>query len=158
MITSKLVLRNVGTVDVEFIKTIEDDTFSDAWSLAALNSMFDYDYYHCYVAVLKDEETEKEILMGYAIFKTVAGESELLRFALSCEQRGRGFGKSLLAYALAEENRHQTEKVFLEVRESNEAAIAVYKKQGFKEIGKRKRFYQDPEEDALLMELILNEV
>ncbi|MGC8759450.1 MAG: GNAT family N-acetyltransferase [Bryobacteraceae bacterium] len=72
------------------------------------------------------------------------GEAELLNLAVHPEARRRGLGRALLALLAGR-------KVWLEVRESNQAAIRFYESQGFRVYGRRRQYYRRPVEDAVLM-------
>lgn len=86
-----------------------------------------------------------------AIGTALLGEGELLHIATRPQYRGMGCGYAVLTALLAAMRAVGTETVYLEVRESNAPAIGLYKKCGFTTCGKRKRYYKDPEEDAVLM-------
>ena len=89
---------------------------------------------------------------GYVIGRQIADEGEILNLAVVPGRRRRGEGGALLKAALDEFRMRRTGRVFLEVRESNHAAIAFYGKHGFAETGRRMGYYQDPSETAILME------
>ena len=89
---------------------------------------------------------------GFVIGRQIADEGEILNLAVVPARRRRGDGGALLIAALDEFRARRTSRVFLEVRESNEAAIAFYGKHGFAETGRRAGYYQDPAEAAVLME------
>jgi ribosomal-protein-alanine N-acetyltransferase len=91
-------------------------------------------------------------LTGFVIGRQVADEGEILNLAVVPARRRRGEGGALLRAALDEFRTRRTNRVFLEVRESNHAAIAFYSKHGFAETGRRSGYYQDPAEAAILME------
>jgi ribosomal-protein-alanine N-acetyltransferase len=94
-------------------------------------------------------------ILGFAIAGVLAPEGELETIAVAAQHQRRGLG-ALLVRALAEELRkEQVTDLILEVRASNQAALAFYRGQGFAEAGRRVRYYADPEEDALLMRLKL---
>lgn len=86
-----------------------------------------------------------------AIGTALLGEGELLHIATKPEYRGKGYGFTLLCAVLDAMRGVGTETVFLEVRESNAPAIGLYEKCGFAYCGRRKRYYRDPVEDAVLM-------
>ena len=94
-------------------------------------------------------------LLGFAIVRIVAAEAELETIAIAPEQQRKGFGRRLLAGLLERLRAAQVTEVTLEVRCSNASAIALYKNAGFIQSGKRKSYYADPVEDALLMTLPL---
>jgi len=95
-------------------------------------------------------------ITGFVLGRQIGNEAEILNLAILPEKRRRGEGRALLEKALAEFQTRGVRRVFLEVRESNVKAIAFYKKHGFSETGRRKAYYRDPEEAALLMEKQLN--
>ena len=95
-------------------------------------------------------------ITGILVGRQVVDEAEIFAVAVLPEQRRRGIGSALLLKALSEFRVRGVARVFLEVRESNINAIAFYKKHGFSETGRRKAYYDDPEEDAVLMAKQLN--
>jgi ribosomal-protein-alanine N-acetyltransferase len=88
---------------------------------------------------------------GFAILRRIGDEGELLRIAVGKASRRCGIADSLMDAALGYAKQSALKSVFLEVRKSNEVAIALYKKHGFKSISSRKDYYSDPTEDALVM-------
>lgn len=96
-------------------------------------------------------ETRGE-LGGVLIGRQVADEGEVLNLAVRRGNRRKGEGGALLEAALAELKAGGVTHVYLEVRESNSAAIAFYEKHEFAKTGRRKSYYHDPEEAAVLLE------
>ncbi len=90
-------------------------------------------------------------VIGYIIGRKIPPEGEIYRIAVRADKRQRGIGYRLLSYALKTERGSGVETVFLEVRESNLPARALYKSYGFKEIGVRKNYYDNPTENAVIM-------
>jgi ribosomal-protein-alanine acetyltransferase len=97
-------------------------------------------------------ETETGVT-GFLIARQVADEAEVLNLAVLAEARRKGQATALLATALDQFRNSGVLRVFLEVRESNQPAIAFYTKHGFSCSGRRKAYYRNPVEDALCMEL-----
>jgi len=95
--------------------------------------------------------TEDEALCGYAFFRTCLPECELLHLVVAPKWRRRGMAAALLAQALAGLADQGNTVCFLEVRASNGAARRLYEKVGFLQTGTRKRYYNQPVEDALLL-------
>ena len=91
------------------------------------------------------------VLVGYIIGRKIPPEGEIYRIAVREDKRQRGIGYRLLSYALKTELGHGVETVFLEVREKNLPARALYRAYGFKEMGIRKGYYQNPTDDAVIM-------
>ncbi len=89
---------------------------------------------------------------GFIIARQVAEEAEILNLAVILERRRKGNGGALLKSAMDEFQARHISRVFLEVRESNEAGTAFYEKHGFSKTGRRAGYYRNPEEAAIVME------
>ena len=119
-------------------------------------------------AVFWPEESVKEVLQwqgtvaivteaegrvaGFLIGRQAGDEAEILNLAVAHGSRRKGDGGALLAAAVELFRARGVSRVFLEVRESNHAAIAFYRRRGFSETGRREGYYRDPAEAALVME------
>jgi [ribosomal protein S18]-alanine N-acetyltransferase len=102
-------------------------------------------------------EIDKRVV-GYGVMSVVIDESHILNLCIHPEWQGRGLGRKLILRLLKIARQHGAETAFLEVRESNLAALALYGKLGFVEIGRRRNYYPATEgerEDALVMSLEL---
>lgn len=93
------------------------------------------------------------VTSGIAAVMHVLDESELLEIAVQPAMQERGYGKALLAQAIALARRNGAVRMFLEVRESNARARKMYTSFGFEETGRRKNYYptENGREDAILM-------
>ena len=96
-------------------------------------------------------DTEDSHLAGAVAWREAADEAEILNLAVGSAWRRKGIGRSLMETALAELASSGAGRVFLEVRESNAGAQMFYCKLGFAEQGRRRNYYRDPLEDALLL-------
>ena len=98
-----------------------------------------------------------EWLAGYFVQMRVAGESHLLNLCIAPQCQGRGYGRVLLDHAIEIADSAGCFGLFLEVRPSNKAAIALYRKRGFYRIGDRPQYYRAARgrENALVMRLDL---
>ena len=105
------------------------------------------------VLALVSEDARK--VSGFIVGRQVGEEAEILNLAVILANRRKGEGRALLKGALDEFRTRQVSRVFLEVRESNEAGIAFYARHGFSKTGKRAGYYHDPEETAIVMEMKL---
>jgi [ribosomal protein S18]-alanine N-acetyltransferase len=92
-------------------------------------------------------------VMGFIVGRAVAGEWEIENVAISGSARRRGLGSHLLGEFLNLVRARGGREIFLEVRESNRAARELYEKWAFEEAGRRKDYYQNPTEDALVFRL-----
>lgn len=94
---------------------------------------------------------ENDAVTGFLTARRAATDLEILNFAVRAASRRRGLGSSLLRQALAWGAAFGAEKALLEVRASNHAALRFYERHGFREAGRRPRYYAAPVEDALLL-------
>jgi [ribosomal protein S18]-alanine N-acetyltransferase len=93
--------------------------------------------------------------LGFLVAQHLPPEWELENIAVSPTARRKGLGKRLLDALLAAAKKTNSTAVFLEVRESNVAARSLYEKAGFEKTGRRKSYYTNPSEDAVLYRLSL---
>ena len=100
--------------------------------------------------VLVSEEAEK--ISGFVCAKIVAGDWEIENMVVDQQNRRRGIGDALLGELLRRPKREAGSAVWLEVREANQAARRLYEKHGFRETGRRRGYYKNPDEDAVLYE------
>ena len=89
---------------------------------------------------------EAQALIGFLAIQDLAGELEITQLAVKKAYQGQGLANQLMEF-LAD----RPERIFLEVRASNQVARALYEKHGFLPVGQRKNYYQNPVEDAILM-------
>jgi [ribosomal protein S18]-alanine N-acetyltransferase len=94
-------------------------------------------------------------LLGFLVANQVAPEWELENIVIAPHSRRKGLATRLFTALLARARETNIERVFLEVRESNQAARAFYVRLGFDESGRRKLYYTNPPEDAVLYRLAL---
>lgn len=94
-------------------------------------------------------------LVGFILLRAAAGEAELLKIAADAAARGLGIGQSLLTAGIRAVRSVGCQTVFLEVRPTNAAALRLYQKTGFVQVGRRPDYYRNPQEDALVMRLDL---
>lgn len=92
---------------------------------------------------------------GYIGSQSVCQESDMMNVAVSPQFRRMGIGEALVSALARELKTAGNEKLTLEVRASNENAIALYQKLSFVQIGRRPNYYRNPKEDALILQKIL---
>lgn len=102
------------------------------------------------ILVIEDLVIEEREIRGFLVAKAVAREWELENIAIAASSRRQGLAVRLLTEFLDLIRRENAECVYLEVRQSNRAALALYKKLSFIEAGRRPSYYQHPQEDAIL--------
>ena len=142
---SEIIVRKMQPEDLLQVCEIEKDNFSLPWSEKSfLESMERNDT--LFLVALDREE-----VAGYLGCYCVAGEGEITNVAVKSSYRRQGIGGKLLETLYEEAKALQTYEFFLEVRESNEAAIGLYSRQGFVKEGVRKNFYEKPVENAVIM-------
>ena len=105
---------------------------------------------------------EDSSTIGFVVGRTVIGgeietqlDAEIYNIAIDITQQGNGHGQVLFDEFLKVCNAQEVKNIWLEVRESNQKAIAFYEKNGFTQVQTRNNFYSDPREAALLMRLVL---
>lgn len=135
--------------DLHEVYYVEQDVFSNHWNYRNfLSSVAQQDNGW----VLRNQE---EKLIGYFILMEIVDEMHLLKIAVDRNFHGQGYGRLLMDKAIEVAREAEMESVLLEVRPTNEPAVGLYKKTGFKAIGVRKGYYVDTKEDALVMRLML---
>jgi ribosomal-protein-alanine N-acetyltransferase len=100
------------------------------------------------VALLRDVGTE---IVGFCVWQEVADEAHVHNVAIAPGRRGQGLGRRLLSVCLGMAASRGARRAFLDVRDGNAPARAVYARLGFRETGRRARYYTEPVEDALLL-------
>ena len=96
-----------------------------------------------------------EEIAGFIAGRRMGDEGEILNLAVRPQSRGHGVGKALAKALLEVFAGEKVLQVFLEVRESNEAAAAFYKRLGFRQVGRRGSYYREPEEAAVVLALTM---
>ena len=140
-----MIITQMMECHVPQIADLEKMCFHDPWSLNRIASEVSNKLSLWFVAV------ENEKVIGYVGSQTVLGETDMMNIAVHPDCRKRGIATLLITHlvdALAQQGSHS---LMLEVRESNENAISVYRKLGFMDVGRRKNYYRNPKEDALIL-------
>ena len=148
---SSVEVRKMTAADVPAVARIEEACFSRPWSEKSLRESLEAAPYTFYVAVNGDDP------VGYIGAYLTGDELNLTNLAVFPLWRKRGVGTALLREVMNLAAGRGLYGVTLEVRESNLAAIALYRKFGFTSAGKRKNYYDDPAEDALILWRVFEE-
>lgn len=144
--------RAATSADLDAIMALEHASFpTDAWSPAMMREEL-VSPHGWYVVV---EEAGR--LVGYAGLRAARGarDADIQTITIAETARGRGRGRALLTALLDEAVRRDVHEVFLEVRADNPVAQTLYASEGFAEVGRRPRYYQPDDVDALVMQLDL---
>ena len=144
-------IRSAALADAPALVGIERRAFSDPWSEASFREALASPWTFGLVA-----ETSRGVA-GYLIGRDVAGSGEVLNLAVAPEFRRRGIGSALLLAGIGALRHRKVDEVFLEVRESNRSAQALYLSHGFRAVGQRAAYYRNPREDALVLRLELEQ-
>ena len=146
-----LEIRTMRSADLPQVMLIELSTFTMPWSESTFRGLLRRRDSDLFVADVKCE------IAGYAVFWAVMDQGELGNVAVDESHRGRGIGTKLIEAVLDRATARGVREVFLEVRKSNTKAQELYKTFGFSEVGRRKNYYLEPLEDALVMKKIIDE-
>ena len=140
-----MLIRQMKSEDVFQAAEIEKKSFSMPWSPEGFKGALAYEDNIILVA----EEAGR--IAGYACVYVSFDEGELTNIAVVPEYRGRGIGLMLMKELKHRAEDKSVSKIVLEVRISNATAISLYEKCGFKNLGTRKNFYDQPVDDAYIM-------
>ena len=140
-----MTIRCMESQDVSTVYEMERTCFSDPWSKDSLSEFANVNGRYVFVA------EENGAVIAYGCIQQVLDECEILRIAVKPDYRKKGVGKELLSKMINEAYRSGARIFYLEVRENNTAAIGLYRKLLFTESGRRKNYYTNPVEDAILM-------
>lgn len=143
-----LQIRKMQMADLDRVCAIEKNSFSMPWSRKSFEETLANPNVHYMVAC---GETEPELIMGYCGAYVILDEADINQVAVAEAYRKKGVGRQMLQAMLEQLQQIGVKAVTLEVRKSNEAAIALYESLGFIVEGVRKNFYEKPAEDALIM-------
>lgn len=144
-----LVLRAARDGDIDAVLAIEQAAFGDPWSRSAFLELIDDPRVAFLIA------DAGGAVRGYVVAWCVLDEGEIGNLAVAGDARRHGIGAKLLDGAITSVRKAKADSLYLEVRDSNAAARALYGSRGFVEVGRRKEYYRRPKEDALVLKLDL---
>ena len=140
-------IKKLTSDDIDYIEQIfnlENEIFKNsAFNKGYIETLIKGDNSFIYIYLIEDK------ICGYLIVLDSIDVYEILAIATIEEYRNKGIAQELL-------DKIKTKDIFLEVRESNQVAINFYKKNKFKEISVRKNYYSEPNENAIIMKLEVN--
>jgi [ribosomal protein S18]-alanine N-acetyltransferase len=144
-----MLIRPAQVDDLSAICVIERASFSDPWTQKMFMSEMLFRGYN-YAWVLID--TVQDCLVGYCFFWLIEGdEIHITNIAVDPSQRQQGWGRLMFQSLCRYGCEHQVGSLTLEVRESNLSARTFYQRLAFQEVGRRKNYYEQPKEDAILL-------
>jgi len=144
-VDARAAIRPMDEADLPEVAAIEEATFPNPWPPRLLrHELVENEYCHSF-AVEEDGG-----VVGYAYLWIIFEQAHLVNMAIRESHRGRGIGERLLVHLLRYAELNSAELIHLEVRVTNEAAIGLYEKHGFRALGGSANFYSDGA-DALLM-------
>lgn len=133
-------LQRLGVDDSEAISVLHREDFTRPWSADEFASLLEQDTVFGFAA--RETGHGREAPAGFVLARLAAGEAEILTIAVDAAQRRQGLGWKLMDAVLRELHAQRAEALFLEVDETNAPAIALYRRFGFHEVGKRPNYYQ----------------
>lgn len=130
---------------VDAVADLEAICFADPWSANSVASELTNPL-SCWLVAL-----EADTVVGYIGSQTVMGETDMMNVAVHPDHRRKGIAESLIHALVQKLKECESHCLTLEVRASNAPAIALYEKLGFTEAGRRRNYYRNPKEDALIL-------
>lgn len=140
-----MILEIMNASHVSQIAELEKICFSAPWSERSIASELD-NKLSCWLVAVEGDQ-----VAGYIGSQTVCGETDMMNVAVHPSHRRKGIAEKLILALVEELKGMESRCLTLEVRASNVPAIALYEKLDFSEIGRRKNYYRNPKEDALIM-------
>ncbi len=144
-------IRVLTREDTGAVRALENAVFTDAYREDAVRDSILASYALCFGYF------EGGVLSGYLLGTAVPPEAEILRVGVAPAERRRGVADALVSAFLSDAGKSGVTRVYLEVRTDNDPAVRLYRKNGFRDLSRRKNYYRDPVADALVMCRILGE-
>jgi ribosomal-protein-alanine N-acetyltransferase len=141
-----VLLRPMSRSDVARVVEIETEAFTSPWQEDTFAGLLDRPGVELLVL-----EHEADGIVGYAVLWCVVDQGELANVAVVPGRRGQGLGRWLVGRVLDIARARGLRRVYLEVRSSNERAARIYDDFGFREVGVRRDYYDQPREDARIL-------
>jgi len=140
------VIRDMGHDDVSMVSDIERRSYEFPWSHGVFRDCLLAGYQN--IVLVRDSS-----VVGYGVLSIAAGEAHILNICVHPDYRSHGYGEKLLDELLFRARAASVRTIFLEVRPSNERAIALYRKKGFHKVANRPAYYQADKgrEDAAVL-------
>ncbi len=143
-------LRDMRDADMQRVVEVERRSYSVPWSETTFLGLLRRRDAEIVVATIAGD------IIGHAVYWHVLDQGELGNVAVIETMRGRGIGAQLVAEIVKRATARGIRELFLEVRPSNTSARQLYEKFGFEQVGRRRNYYQEPIEDALVLRRLLS--
>jgi ribosomal-protein-alanine N-acetyltransferase len=142
--------RHMTSADLDAVVAIEKAVYTHPWTRGNFSDSLAAGY-HCWIAECGGE------IAGYMVVMAAPGEAHLLNLSVAASSQRRGIGREILNFGIRIARDSGAGKILLEVRPSNEAALALYASSGFAEIARRRSYYPAgvAREDAIVLQLML---
>jgi len=147
-------IRRMKEDDLPEVRTIEALSFSNPWSDNTFRGEIQNSSVSFPMVVV---QRPGERVIGYILYWHIQEDVQVNNIAVHPDFRGRGIGEALMQHIIERVRKKGATFVTLEVRPSNTTAVTLYKKLGFEVLGMRKNYYTNPNEDACLMGLVLDQ-
>ena len=147
-------VRRMREEDLPAVRTIEALSFSNPWSDNTFRGEIQNTPVSSPLVVVRRPGDE---VVAYVVFWQIRDDVQINNIAVHPASRGLGLGEALMRFAIAKVRAAGAEFMTLDVRQSNVAAVALYKKLGFEILWTRKNYYTRPDEDACVMGLVLDQ-
>lgn len=146
MAEPRTTIRDMTYEDLSMVSDIERRSYEFPWSHGVFRDCLLAGYQN--IVLLRGDE-----VAGYGVLSVAAGEAHILNICVNPDYRSRGYGEKLLDEMLFRARTASVRQIFLEVRPSNERAIALYRKKGFYQVANRPAYYQAHQgrEDAAVL-------
>ncbi len=147
-------IRRMEVSDLPQVIELDQRSFSLPWPERSFRfELENNEVSRCWVAELTPPGTAP-LLVGMIVIWLIEDEVHVATLAVAPEHRRQKIAQRLLAYTLIDAYHSGASNSFLEVRSGNQAAISMYQRFGFREVGTRRNYYKDNGEDAVLMDLV----
>lgn len=129
-------IRLIREADIPNIIRVEQSSGQSSWNQAKINTCLHNTHYHCWLS------EQDDICVAYGIMLVTGDECHVMQIVVDKLYQRQQFGKQLLEHMLFAAQQLGAQRSVLEVRVDNQAAIGLYQQLGFRQIGKRKNYYQ----------------
>ena len=154
-------VRRMREGDLPAVRAIEVLSFSNPWSDNTFRGEIQNTSISSPMVVVRKPANpavaEEGEVVAYIVYWQIRDDVQINNVAVHPDHRGLGLGEAMMRYAIAKVRAAGAGFVTLEVRQSNTAAVTLYKKLGFEILGARKNYYTKPDEDAHVMGLVLDQ-